>query len=287
MKKSEWIQVVIALAALATVGFVGCQTLLLRRQIELENRPFIGVKNVYWWHLPNTNWFGLDFTTQNYGNKPAIESHIRNFRAVIFYIDNTMIEEKIKSRPDFQEQYLQEYVLDERNRLILKLLEILAKHFKDYPDIQKKELEQFINSLTPTLEDEIFFHNGKLLFKIVEINNEMEEYYRRQQILVVPNEPRERKLIQQMNKYGIQDILDGNNLLVIYLSFQYQNIQKSKQYSTCYLGYTDKHFSEHKVILEDGWEKGPLQEFQSWSLEEGWLQKLFNTKPHKENEKNH
>ena len=256
----------IALVAIVFMVLTGRNAALLKRQIELENRPFVSIEDVWW--RPDTVWIWCGFNRTNYGTRPAEEIEFRNFRAVVFEMRSDLIEQKVKQRtPPERMQYLQEYMLDERNKIILNLMEVIATFFKERPDARYAEVDAFLRGLTPESpelrKNGIFIHEGQLLFQCFEVNHDMDEYRRRQKTTVFPEQPHSEKLDQQMGEGGLRDVLQGDKLLVLYWAFRYHDIQKDNEYSTYYLGYSDRNFGQ---LLNDG-RRFSVQEFQSWASE--------------------
>jgi len=269
-KESLKIEVIIAVAALC---FTGYQAILLRTQVELEVRPFVSIDKVSWWYKSDTVWFGSSFVRENHGARPAADFGFRNFRAIIFDIRDSEIAEKVKLRTsEGQLQYLEEYVADERNKLILNLLEVLGNYFSRHPDATKVETEAFLKGLTVKSQEirdkPILFYEGGLLYSPLEVNNDMDEYRKRQKVVIVPNREEPDGLGQQMGQGYVKAIIDGNNLLVVYWAFQYMDIQKNKRYSSFYLGYADRNFSVPMGQTRDGKLRYLMQTFQSWPSDE-------------------
>ncbi|MFH1245191.1 MAG: hypothetical protein V1662_01775, partial [Candidatus Omnitrophota bacterium] len=108
-------------------------------------------------------------------------------------------------------------------------------------------------------------------FDIIEINNEMEEYYKKQRQLVFPNYSETRGLRQQIGKDGVNAIVEGNNLLVIYWAIRYRGFKEEKEYTTSYLGYCDRDIlneQKENSIVFDGMTGYLLREFASWVKDE-------------------
>lgn len=269
----EWIFKNAALiAASGSMIFAGWQAILLKKQIELENRPFVSIENPYWWYHRDENksvWLGIGFDRSNYGQRFAEEVEFRNFRAITVAIDEKRLTEKIERRTSQGlKQYLAEYVADERNRLVLRLMSVLSRYFRTHPDTDKLALEAFVASLSPespTLQgDGIFFYDGRLLFSPVEVNNEMQEYLKSQRGFVLPNRlPQKGQITLQMESANA-DVLDGQNLLIVFLAVHYQSALRDMDYSTFFLGYSGRNIGK-KIQDRDG---AFLAEFQSWSSEE-------------------
>lgn len=240
---------------------------------ELSNRPYLGIiKKSSWGRKKNTDWFLYTNKVRNYGNKPAEYFKRRNYRVIVFAIDNEKIAQKIKeSRTEVSS--VEEYVIDERNRLRLGLLEELSKYFQSNPDVNKTSLWDFLkaeNIMKQLRKNEIYFYKGKLLFNIIEVNNDMENYYKSNADVIFPNEDRKMEITQQIGQGGIEGVLEGTNLLVIYSAIKYQGFKKDKTYSTFSLGYYDRLDSGNQNIFKDdrGIEFYQLKEFQNWIEED-------------------
>lgn len=266
----RWIfkKAALVIAFLALI-FTGWQACLLKKQIELENRPYVSVENPYWWYKRDANnsvWLGIGFDRSNYGQRPAEGLEFRNFRAVTIAIDDGGLKEKIERQTQQgMKQYLSEYIADERKRLIFRLMDALSSYFREHPDVDKTTLERFLGSLPQALKgDKILFYEGRPLFRLTEVNNEMKGY-QRQRVIVYPtrSKPQGGMVIEQMGSAA--DVLDGQNLLVVFLAFRYQSVFQDMSYSTFFLGYSDRS-SERKI--QEGRNQASLSEFQSWPSEE-------------------
>lgn len=267
------VQLGMLLAVVVSVVFAGFQTFQLREQIELENRPFVSIEDPHWWHEQDglgSFWLGLGFFRRNYGEKPAEELEFRNLRAAIISIDEEGIAKKVTLRtPEGNRKYLDEYILDERNRLILQLMDILAQYFRTHPDVSKVDLEKFLKSLalnSKTVQGApVLVFEGKPLFDLVEVNNEMAEYLQRQRVSLFPSrEGRERRILMQQMGKGLADVVEGRNLLVTFFAFRYRSPLMGKSYSSFLLGFGDRNFRQQI----QGFKGFLLQTFQSWSSEE-------------------
>ncbi|MBI3324352.1 MAG: hypothetical protein HYZ92_03635 [Candidatus Omnitrophica bacterium] len=255
------------------VSNVQTQALLFQRQrlAERRDRPFVAIHDVHWWRDPGTDWFGSTLTTKNYGGRLAANFRDLNFRAVVFRIDDDLVKKKVRSRtPEPHDRYLGEYTLDEKNRLIIAVLEMLGEYFKRNPTATRDQMDRFLSSLSPTSPElsslGIFSYDGQLLFKSWEINHDMTEYLSRQQTVIAQNEERKHVLSQQMGQAGLQGILEGDKLLVVYWAFQYQDALDSSSHSSFYLGYSHKGLT-NSLVMPNGRVVTPLQEFRTWSEE--------------------
>ena len=242
--------------------------------IELASRPFVSIERPYWWYEEDGNhsfWLGLGFNRRNYGERPAEELEFRNVRAVTIDIDEEGIANKVKHRTPLGSPYASEYLRDERNRLILHVMGVMSEYFRNHSDVSKVELEAFLDALSPQSpalqNDAIFMNDGALLFKRVEVNNEMTEYLQRQRTVVFPGQLQGRVLNFQMGANPAQ-ILEGKNLLVVFLGLRYQGPLRNTRYSSFFLGYSDGHFSQLERI-QQGRGGAFLREFQSWLSQEG------------------
>lgn len=280
--KSVHSQSIIAFATLGALIFSGLQawnlsqqTQTLRQQMELENRPFLSIENVYWQYKPSSVWLTSDFRLRNYGEKPAEEFQLRNYRVIIFEIKESLIEEKIKEewREKLEEvtgleksKRLRLYKDDERGRLTLHLMRVLADFFRANPDARQAEVKKFLDNLGPASPElkgnKIFVYKKKLLFRSIEVNNEMEEYFREQRRIVSPKQAKLQEMTQEMGEPWLKGILDGKNLLVVHWAIQYRDILSERLYSTFYIGF-NRRFSNKpdKEFIS------PFVEFQSWSAE--------------------
>lgn len=238
---------------------------------ELSNKPFVSIENPYWWRIEDTDWFSSMFTTCNYGNKPAEKVTIRNFRAIVFRIDNKKILEKAKITKG-DGPYLQEYFKDEKNKFYLELMERLTDYFKRKPDADKIATSNFLASLLKEGEGaSLFSYNGGLFFSPTEINNDMDDYYKKHSKLIFPGQPELRGLIEQIGGGGVSDVLAGDSLLVVYWAIKYRGFRQDKEYTTFYMGFCDKDILEKvksNFIDSEGKVCHKLQEFSSWTKDE-------------------
>lgn len=79
-----WLLAIFALMSLA----------ITYTNVELVNRPFVSIEDVYW--RPENVWFISGFKMKNYGNKPAQEFSLRNVRAIILNLDKKALVEKLR-----------------------------------------------------------------------------------------------------------------------------------------------------------------------------------------------
>jgi len=229
--------------------------------IELANKPLVSIESVRWWqNNPNSDWFTAAFKMVNYGNKPADKQRIRNLRFLVIKLNKEMLREKVSEKvKGGQAQYFEEYLKDEENKLVLELMQILSDYFKSNPDAKKIDCEKFMASLRPEekkLREALIYHN-QLIFNVIEINNDLDEYYSKQEILIYPNQHRGIESTEQMGRSGIANVLYGDNILAVYVGIGWRGLFKNKEYSTFFLGYSKKDIeSPHD-----------FREFESWQLE--------------------
>ena len=117
-----WILAIFAIISLA----------ITYRNIELVNRPFVSIENVYW--RPENVWFISGFKIKNYGNKPAQEFMLRNVRVIILKLNKKILIEKLKLEKGEdveQNQYFKEWFQDLRNKVYwyIKLSFMLKKTY--------------------------------------------------------------------------------------------------------------------------------------------------------------
>jgi len=272
------IEVFALLVALGSMLFTGVQAFLLLRQIELDNRPFVSIEDVWWG--PRGGSMQTGFEMENYGAKPAAELRFLNFRAVILTLDVAGITQKVKERtPASHSRYVErQYIPDERNRLVLSIMEFLAAYLRQNPEVDQEELRNFLTQLTPTspgiMENDIFSYQGRLLFNLHEVNNDMDEYRRRQRFIAFPRQVRSEFLGQQMGEGGLRSVLEGNRVLIIFWALQYNDIQRDMEYASFYLGYG---LYDLPGIDIGQVKKCLIQEFQSWATDtplRNWLARL-------------
>lgn len=269
-RHKDFMQAIIAVGVIGSMLFTAQQACLLRKQIEIEIRPSVSIENAHWSYRPNTDWFTSDFVRKNYGGRPAVEFHFKNFRAIILKIHDSSLQQKVRARtPSGQAQYVQEYFEDERNRLILNLLELVAEYFLKHPDAKKKEVGNFLGRLEPkspeVREREILLFEKQLLFRVVEVNNDMDEYYRRLRVVVFPGDEKRRGLKQQMGSDGVRQVIEDSNVLIVYWAVGYKDIEKMREYESFYVGYCDRRCRENREPTEDEWVGNPPREFRSWA----------------------
>lgn len=277
-KPKDYLASVVSIVAIvvASIGvyYTGRQATLLSQQIQLENRPFVSIEKPLWWYSDDEHgnfWLWLQVRRNNYGEKPAEELRLRNFRAMNLVIHEDALRQKVTERtPAERRQHLGEYVADERNRLVLRLLGIFAEYFRAHPDASQQQAGAFIDSITQTpskLENfDIGFYDGNSLFARVEVNNEMSDYLANQRAVLFPKQPSDILWTLQFGG-GIQDVIRGNNLLVVLLAYEYRSHLKDSYYSTCFLGYSDRNFPDNSLI-DRGRGGKFLKEFQVWSIKE-------------------
>jgi hypothetical protein len=277
MKGKHWTDYVIPLTAIVAVILSGWQTLELRKQNALENRPFVSIEDVRWWYRPQ-NWFGSSFKRVNYGEKPAEEFRFQNFRAIVLQIDEEEIRQRVTANtPPELSRYLELYVVDERNQVILQLMEVLADYFRTHPDASHTEVMDFLHVLSSKPQlltgKDLLAYNGKLLLTLLEVNGDMDPYRKQQRSVVYPGQPVNEGLGLQMGSPYLQNVIEGSNVLVVYWAFAYQDIRRAKEYSSCYLGYAASGLTELLARKHDrDWFS--LQQFQSWSSEKS-LRRVF------------
>ncbi len=261
----------VILAILSTI-FGGQQAWLLRQQIELENRPFVSIEDPFWWFEEDgagSFWLWTGFHRNNYGQKPAEEVQFRNFRAIIVSINDEALANKIRQRTSKgQEKYLSEYILDERNRLVLHLVGLFASYFRSNPDASKDDVNIFgqvlARGLVTSQDLSLSFYKNEPLFRLVEVNNEMRGYLGSQRTTVFPHQDKVIYWTLQMGS-GLKEILGGENLLISFFGFRYEGPVKNAAYSTFFLGYGDRNLSLSKIAKGSG--GAFFREFQTWTAE--------------------
>jgi hypothetical protein len=266
----DLIQAIIALGVVGSMFYTARQASLLQKQIEIEIRPSVSIENARWSYGPNTDWFTSDFVRKNYGGRPAVEFHFENFRAIILKVHDSALQQKVRARtPSEQARYVQEYFEDERNRLILNLLELVADYFFKRPNAKRGEVDNFLSGLEPSSPEvrdrKILLFDKQLLFRVVEVNKDMDEYYRRLRVVVFPGDEKRRGLTQQMGREGVREVIEGSNVLIVYWAVGYKDIEKMREYESFYVGYCDRHCREDREPTEEGWVGSPLREFRSWA----------------------
>ncbi|MBL7151427.1 MAG: hypothetical protein ISS89_02425 [Candidatus Omnitrophica bacterium] len=240
---------------------------ITQRNVELTNQPFVSIESGRWWKEPSDR-FSAIFKMVNYGNKTAKEVKIRNFRILVVSIDKENIIKKIEQKiNNSQKQYLTEYYLDEKNKLCLQLMQILSDYFRINPDATNSQLKEYISNLKSSSKELIgkyaLIEQSQLLFNVAEINNDLSEYYSIQSHLLYPKQPRGQELRQQMGEGGMNGVIKGNNLLVIFFSIEYYGFLKDKRYSTCYIGYTLRNDIDPSSKTWDD-----FTEFKTWESED-------------------
>ncbi|MBI4597357.1 MAG: hypothetical protein HY737_03020 [Candidatus Omnitrophica bacterium] len=251
------LEIFVAIAAIGSMCFAGCQAILQQQQLRLENAPQLALHNVIWWYTPGDNWFGSQIELQNYGVKPALEFRFLNFRAIVLGVDEARIRTQIQANTDQSlQQFLDLYVRDMRNRSILDLLGEITSFFRRNTLANRQAVEQF-------LQRELG-GNTNLPFRMLAINGDMDEYRARQRRMIVPNRSVTEGLGQQLDHTAVEQALVGNNLLVVYWAFEYEGADHSK-YQSFYVGYGDRNFSTKLQLLgKEDRVYATLTEFQSW-----------------------
>ncbi|MFC1699920.1 hypothetical protein ACFL1I_08230 [Candidatus Omnitrophota bacterium] len=242
------------------------QTGIIKSSFELENRPFVSIEDVYWGQAEGSPWFISGFKMENYGSKPAQEFSLRNVKAIIFNLDKAALIEKLnQEHQSISEQYFQEYLSDLKNKIYWETSSLLADYFYNHPKANKVDTENFINSRNDVLgEDSKLKHNGSLLLSVIEVNNDMFDYFSRGGQLVYPNQKNiGRKYNQQMGEGGIAGVKRGDNFLILYWSNIYRGLT-DELYSTNYIGYYANSGATITGAASNAFY--PLREFKSWSV---------------------
>lgn len=274
--QNEWppriLTTVAILSFLATLGSL----YVTYRNVELTNRPFVSIENVHWRQEKDTDWFISGFKMKNYGNKPAQDFSIKNVRVVILSLDKESLIEKLKQeRGQIPEEYFQEWLLDFRNKAYWEAANLLAKYFEDHQGANKSEVTNFINTWNDILPDNcILKYKKSLLVRIVEVNNDMYDYFSKTSMLVYPNQENAgRRYAQQIGRGGIAGVEKGDNLLILYWSIKYKGLMNKflslsspPIYSTQYVGYHSEPCL--KIIDSMGQPSYLLNEIKSWSKTE-------------------
>lgn len=253
------LELLVALAAIGSMCFAGCQAYIQKEQLRLENAPQVVLDNVIWWYTPGDNWFGSQVELQNYGVKPALEFRFLNFRAIVLAVDEGRIRTKVEASTDPSlQQYTDLYVLDRRNQLILDLLERTTAFFRKNPLANRQRVEEFFNrELTGATSP----------FRTVAINGDMDLYRARQRRVIVPNRPMSDGLGQQLDHTAVEQTLTGNNLLIVYWAYEYQGADH-KAYQSFYLGYCDRNLCRRiQLPQKEDRVYATLQSFQNWLTE--------------------
>lgn len=259
-----WILAIFAIISLA----------ITYRNIELVNRPFVSIENVYW--RPENVWFISGFKIKNYGNKPAQEFMLRNVRVIILKLNKKILIEKLKLEKGEdveQNQYFKEWFQDLRNKVYWETVNLLANYFYTHPDAKKTEVIDFLESWNATsFKNDKLKHNGKLLVSIIEVNNDMFEYFAKRSYLIYPNQENVgRSYAQQMGTGGMTGVEKGDNFLIVYWSIKYKGLLDGflwftpPTYSTNYVGY---HLEPKTIIDPKGYPAYLLREFRSWDRTE-------------------
>ncbi|MDD5431656.1 MAG: hypothetical protein PHO70_01540 [Candidatus Omnitrophica bacterium] len=246
------------LAAVALISLY-----LTYSNVELVNRPFVGIERVAWLEMQNTDWFESWFKIKNYGNKPALDYSVVNFRVIVMSLNKDLLKEKLKNdNKQLLEQYLNEYFLDLRNKVCRETTNLLADYFYKFPNATQSEVVSFLDSWSKKLSrDNILKYNGKLLVGKIEVNNDMFDYFLRNSQLIYPNEDNLMETLKtQMGSGGISGVRNGDNFIIIYWAIKYKGLTNKfltpwipKMYSTYYIGYNSESQTRE------------LQEFRSWS----------------------
>jgi len=182
---------------------------------------------------------------ENYGNKPAQDFSTKNFRIIIFKLNEEKIIENLKDK-SLPEEYFQEWLLDLQNKICWETANLLADYFFYNPNADKVKTANFINSWNDNLpDDNLLRYKTTLLVNLQEINNDMSNYFDKNSLLIYPNQKDVgRKLVQQIGKENIKGVEDRNNFLILYWSIEYRGQMKKFSnpfsypiYSTHYVGY--------------------------------------------------
>lgn len=147
---------------------------------------------------------------------------------------------------------------------------LLADYFYNYPAANKYEVTNFLNSWNDiSFENSKLKYNGKLLVSIVEVNNDMVDYFSKSSLLVYPNQENiGKRYNQQMGIGGMEAVEKGENLLIVYWSIKYRGLMDKflwftpPTYSTQYIGY---HLEPNITIDSTGRSCYLLRELRSWS----------------------
>lgn len=274
--QNKWPPLILAIVAVLSFLVTLVSLYVTYRNVELTNRPFVSIENVYWRQEKDTDWFMSGFKMKNYGNKPAQDFSIRNVKVIILNLDKDSLLEKLKQeKGTIPEQYLQEYFLDFRNKVYWETANILADYLYVHQDVNKADVTNFINSWNNVLPaNNILRYKKGLLVRIVEINNDMYDYFSRSSLLIYPNQENAgRRYIQQIGYGGIVGVEKGDNFLILYWSIKYKglmnkflNPSSSPIYSTQYVGY---HIEPcPRIIDSTGQTSYLLNEIRSWSRTE-------------------
>lgn len=266
-----YVSLVAVFIAAVTAFYTAQQASLLRHQIRLENRPFVSIEQPLWWFSRDEKgsvWLWLGLRQNNYGDKPAEEVKLRNFRALDLTINEEALEKKIREGTHEEaEKYVDEYVLDTRNQIILGIMKMLMQFFREYPDASKEDARLFVEGLISQKpksgEFEVGYYGATALFGVEEVANDMQVYLSHQNRVLFPNQSIEFMWTLQIGG-GIKNVLEGTNVLVVLLGYEYQSTLRDVEYSTFYLGYSDRNFSQRIKKGEGG---AFLREFQVWTDE--------------------
>lgn len=263
---TSWI---LAVVAIITLFFT-------YKNIELVNRPFVSIENVYWRQEKDSDWFMSGFKMKNYGNKPAQDFSIANVRIMVMNIDKEALVGRLRQdKKEIPEQYFQEWLLDFRNKVYWGTVKLFSDYFYSHPDATKLEVTKFIKSWNKILpKDSILRYKEGLLINPIEVNNDMFDYFSKTSLLVYPNQENAGgRYTQQMGKGGIAGVEKGDNLLIVHWEIKYKGLINKflnpfspQTYSTNYIGYHIEPCA--KMIDSTGFTFNILREFRSWSKSE-------------------
>ncbi len=166
---------------------------------------------------------------ENFGKSPALEAKPINFRGILLrYVGDRAITPAVLEDPKVSQDE-KEARMAERGQQNNAILEVLYNYFNSNPTANQEAVTNYFNGLRTNpsslgrWQSRLIDGRGQFVFQLVECNPDLHDYFRRGTTIFPGIEAsRLQHYNNQMGQGGINNLIGGENLLVVLWAVDYE-----------------------------------------------------------------